>query len=155
MHKSDAEKIDFILDEHEQTYESQKQSEIILTLLSIIAPFVYTMLVRYLDVPLPAEFIPVLILAGAGYLLYRYAFRYQHQVLSRQTLLQLMRLTEDSPDARLELLKRLLSGRKLTGLDEREIRSLWWKSRSDAEDTATRRHEQDAIRKFVDGDKSE
>lgn len=155
MHKSDAEKIDLILDEHEQTYESQKQSEIILTLLSIIAPFVYAMLVRYLDVPLPAEFIPVLILAGAGYLLYRYAFRDRHQVLSRQTLLQLMRLTEDSPDARLELLNRLLSGRKLTGLDEREIRSLWWKSRSDAEESETRQREQDAIRTFVGEDKSE
>lgn len=150
MHKSDAEKIDLILDEHEQTYESQKQSEIILTLLSIIAPFVYTMLVRYLDVPLPAEFIPVLILAGAGYLLYRYAFRYQ--VLSRQTLLQLMRLTEDSPDARLELLNRLLSGKKLTGLDEREIRSLWRKSRSDAEESETRQREQDVIRTFIGED---
>ncbi len=36
-------------------------------------------------------------------------------VLSRQSLLQLMRLTEDVPDARQELLNRLLSGKKLTG----------------------------------------
>lgn len=32
-------------------------------------------------------------------------------VLSRQSLLQLMRLTEDVPDARQELLNRLLSGK--------------------------------------------
>ncbi|EOZ3369198.1 hypothetical protein ACQQ6I_006050, partial [Escherichia coli] len=46
-------------------------------------------------------------------------------VLSRQSLLQLMRLTEDVPDARQELLNRLLSGKKLTGRDEKDIRRLW------------------------------
>ncbi|MCV5540446.1 hypothetical protein OFN30_34490, partial [Escherichia coli] len=46
-------------------------------------------------------------------------------VLSRQSLLQLMRLTEDVPDVRQELLNRLLSGKKLTGRDEQDIRRLW------------------------------
>ncbi|EHE1009976.1 hypothetical protein JZC00_004142 [Salmonella enterica subsp. enterica serovar 4,[5],12:i:-] len=46
-------------------------------------------------------------------------------VLSRQELLRLMRLTEDVPDVRQELLNRLLSGKKLTGRDEQDIRRLW------------------------------
>ena len=46
-------------------------------------------------------------------------------VLSRQELLRLMRLTEDVPDVRHELLNRLLSGKKLTGRDEQDIRRLW------------------------------
>ena len=33
--------------------------------------------------------------------------------------------TEDVPDARQELLNRLLSGKKLTGRDEQDIRRLW------------------------------
>ncbi len=37
----------------------------------------------------------------------------------------LMRLTEDVPDVRQELLNRLLSGKKLTGRDEQDIRRLW------------------------------
>ncbi|EOZ4832002.1 hypothetical protein ACQRNO_004824, partial [Escherichia coli] len=46
-------------------------------------------------------------------------------VLSRQELLRLMHLTEDVPDVRQELLNRLLSGKKLTGRDEQDIRRLW------------------------------
>nr|WP_250997878.1 hypothetical protein [Escherichia coli] len=34
-------------------------------------------------------------------------------------------LTEDVPDVRQELLNRLLSGKKLTGRDEQDIRRLW------------------------------
>ncbi|MBA8155541.1 hypothetical protein HEO53_018750 [Escherichia coli] len=49
----------------------------------------------------------------------------QRMVLSRQELLRLMRLTEDVPDVRQELLNRLLSGKKLTGRDEQDIRRLW------------------------------
>ncbi|MDX7526898.1 hypothetical protein SJ358_25240, partial [Enterobacter hormaechei] len=45
--------------------------------------------------------------------------------LSRQSLLQLMRLTEDVPDVRQELLNRLLPGKKLTGRYEQDIRRLW------------------------------
>lgn len=46
-------------------------------------------------------------------------------VLSRQELLRLMRLTEDVPDVRQELLNRLFSGKKLTGRDEQDILRLW------------------------------
>lgn len=73
-------------------------------------------------------------------------------VLSRQTLLRLMRLTEDAPDARQELLNRLLSGKKLTGRDEKDIRRLWWEKMDAMQESATRQREQDAIRKFIGED---
>nr|ELQ7701800.1 hypothetical protein [Escherichia coli] len=76
-------------------------------------------------------------------------------VLSRQSLLQLMRLTEDVPDARQELLNRLLSGKKLTGRDEKDIRRLWQEKVDAMQESATRQREQDTIRKFTEGNKSE
>ena len=75
-------------------------------------------------------------------------------VLSRQSLLQLMRLTEDVPDVRQELLNRLLSG-KLTGRDEQDIRRLWQEKVDAMQESATRQREQDTIRKFTEGNKSE
>ncbi|HIB1651899.1 TPA: hypothetical protein ACWV6T_006154, partial [Salmonella enterica subsp. enterica serovar Muenchen] len=47
------------------------------------------------------------------------------------------------------------SGRTLTGRDEDNILRLWWESRNESEERAIRQSEQDAIRKFVGGDKSE
>ncbi|MGO0379433.1 hypothetical protein [Escherichia coli] len=76
-------------------------------------------------------------------------------VLSRQSLVQLMRLTEDVPDARQELLNRLLSGKKLTGRDEKDIRRLWQEKVDAMQESATRQREQDTIRKFTEGNKSE
>ncbi|MCX8287113.1 hypothetical protein [Escherichia coli] len=76
-------------------------------------------------------------------------------VLSRQSLLQLMRLTEDVPDARQELLNRLLSGKKLTGRDEKDIRRLWQEKVDAMQESATRQREQDTIRKFTEESKSE
>ncbi|EHY1460491.1 hypothetical protein K1492_005095 [Escherichia coli] len=76
-------------------------------------------------------------------------------VLSRQSLLQLRRLTEDVPDARQELLNRLLSGKKLTGRDEKDIRRLWQEKVDAMQESATRQHEQDTIRKFTEENKSE
>ena len=76
-------------------------------------------------------------------------------VLSRQSLLQLMRLTEDVPDVRQELLNRLLSGKKLTGRDEQDIRRLWQEKVDAMQESATRQREQDTIRKFTEGNKSE
>lgn len=75
--------------------------------------------------------------------------------LSRQTLLWLLRRVEDTADVRRELLRRLLSGKTLTGRDEDDILRLWWESSNEVEELATRQREQDAIRKFVGGDKSE
>ena len=76
-------------------------------------------------------------------------------VLSRQSLLQLMRLTEDVPDARQELLNRLLSGKKLTGRDEQDIRRLWLEKMDAMQASAARQCEQDTIRKFTEKNKSE
>ncbi|HDB9268851.1 TPA: hypothetical protein O7M67_003422 [Escherichia coli] len=76
-------------------------------------------------------------------------------VLSRQSLIQLMRLTEDVPDARQELLNRLLSGKKLTGRDEKDIRRLWQEKVDAMQESATRQREQDTIRKFAEESKSE
>lgn len=75
--------------------------------------------------------------------------------LSRQTLLWLMRRVEDTADVRRELFRRLLSGKTLTGRDKDDILRLWWESSNEVEELATRQREQDAIRKFVGGDKSE
>ena len=47
------------------------------------------------------------------------------KTLSRKPGAVHMRLTEDVPDVRQELLNRLLSGKKLTGRDEQDIRRLW------------------------------
>ncbi|WP_252110133.1 hypothetical protein [Escherichia coli] len=73
-------------------------------------------------------------------------------VLSRRKLLHLICLTEDVPDARQELLNRLLSGKKLTGRDEEDIRRLWQERQDEAEESETRQREQDAIRKFIGED---
>ncbi|EFC4130180.1 hypothetical protein E6A75_15150 [Escherichia coli] len=51
-----------------------------------------------------------------------------------------------------ELLNRLLSGKKLTGLDKREIRSLWWEKMDAMQESATRQHEQDTLRTFIGED---
>ncbi|MCM5315724.1 hypothetical protein MMT24_31095, partial [Escherichia coli] len=52
-------------------------------------------------------------------------------------------------------LNRLLSGKKLTGLDKREIRSLWWEKMDAMQESATRQREQDTIRQFSEESKSE
>ncbi|HAH2030691.1 TPA: hypothetical protein GLX13_18385 [Escherichia coli] len=157
MRKSDAEKIDLILDEHERVFRKQRPLYMALgngALITGISCVVAAFCVHGTYLKILFTFVACCC-AVCSFLFCFTSLPELRMVLSRQTLLQLMRLTEDSPDARLELLNRLLSGKRLTGLDEKEIRSLWWKSRSDAEDTAARRHEQDAIRKFVGEDKSE
>lgn len=73
-------------------------------------------------------------------------------VLSRQELLRLMRLTEDVPDVRQELLNRLLSGKKLTGRDEKDIRRLWQEKVDAMQASATRQREQDTLRTFIGED---
>ncbi|EFA6841882.1 type-F conjugative transfer system secretin TraK [Escherichia coli] len=70
-------------------------------------------------------------------------------------MVRFMRLTEDVPDARQELLNRLLSGKKLTGRDEKDIRRLWQEKVDAMQESATRQREQDTIRKFTEEKKSE
>ncbi|EFB5138548.1 hypothetical protein AACN21_004721 [Escherichia coli] len=44
--------------------------------------------------------------------------------LDREDLLNLMELAKDSPDAKQELLDRLLSGKRMTGRDEMDIKRI-------------------------------
>lgn len=44
--------------------------------------------------------------------------------LDREDLLNLMDLAKDSPDAKQELLERLLSGKRMTGRDEMDIKRI-------------------------------
>ncbi|MDO6184364.1 hypothetical protein Q4545_27250, partial [Escherichia coli] len=53
------------------------------------------------------------------------------------------------------LLNRLLSGKKLTGRDEKDIRRLWQEKVDAMQESATRQREQDTIRKFTEESKSE
>nr|AFK88956.1 hypothetical protein [Escherichia coli] len=60
--------------------------------------------------------------------------------------------TEEVPDARQELLNRLLSGKKLTGRDEKDIRRLWQEKVDAMQASATRQREQDTLRTFIGED---
>ena len=48
-----------------------------------------------------------------------------------------------------------LSGKKLTGRDEQDIRRLWQEKVDAMQESATRQREQDTIRKFTEEKKSE
>ncbi|ENL2715847.1 hypothetical protein AB4005_005048 [Escherichia coli] len=52
-------------------------------------------------------------------------------------------------------INRLLSGKKLTGRDEKDIRRLWQEKVDAMQESATRQREQDTIRKFTEENKSE
>lgn len=49
----------------------------------------------------------------------------------------------------------MLSGKKLTGRDEKDIRRLWQEKVDAMQASATRQREQDTIRKFTEESKSE
>ena len=149
MHKSEAEKIDSILDEHQQN-NILAYCACIAWIPCIIAAFGVDGI--YLKI-----LFAVLACCGAVcfFIFFFTLLPESLMVLSRQSLLQLMRLTEDVPDARQELLNRLLSGKKLTGRDEQDIRRLWQEKVDAMQESATRQREQDTIRKFTEGNKSE
>ena len=147
MHKSENEKIDFILDEHEQIF--RKQGSLCMALgkgFLVIAILC-----------LKSLCLSVACCCGVFSRIFNYYSvpEESRMVLSRQELLRLMRLTEDVPDVRQELLNRLLSGKKLTGRDEQDIRRLWQEKVDAMQESATRQREQDTIRKFTEGNKSE
>ena len=145
MHKSEAEKIDSILDEHQQIYRRHKRIDNILAFCTCIA-----------WVPCIILFAVLACCGAVCFFIFFFTLLPESlMVLSRQSLLQLMRLTEDVPDARQELLNRLLSGKKLTGRDEKDIRRLWQEKVDAMQESATRQREQDTIRKFTEGNKSE
>ncbi|EEZ5177366.1 hypothetical protein C3U77_004023 [Escherichia coli] len=155
MHKSDAEKIDFILDEHDQAFLRQSRIATVQIILLFIVGGVSAVVVA-VKVP-QFVFIILGILYGTAmivgfYIVFVWISPASFIVLSRRKLLHLICLTEDVPDARQELLNRLLSGKKLTGRDEEDIRRLWQERQDEAEESETRQREQDAIRKFIGGE---
>ncbi|HFO5548186.1 TPA: hypothetical protein ACHKAO_003699 [Escherichia coli] len=148
MNKSDAEKIDLILDEHQQIYRRHNRIDNILAYCAciawipcIIAAFVYLKIL-----------FAVLACSGAVcfFIFFFTLLPESLMVLSRQSLIHLMRLTEDVPDARQELLNRLLSGKKLTGRDEKDIRRLWQEKMDAINKSVTLQSEQETIQKFVE-----
>lgn len=157
MHKSENEKIDFILDEHEQIFRKQGslcmalgKGFLVIAILCGVATFCVSGLY------LKSLCLSVACCGAVCFFIFFFTLLPESlMVLSRQSLLQLMRLTEDVPDARQELLNRLLSGKKLTGRDEQDIRRLWQEKVDAMQESATRQREQDTIRKFTEGNKSE
>ncbi|EFO0809050.1 hypothetical protein DFZ90_23935 [Escherichia coli] len=157
MHKSEAEKIDSILDEHQQIYRRHNRIDNILAYCACIAWIPCIIAAFGVDGIYLKILFAVLACCGAVcfFIFFFTLLPESLMVLSRQSLLQLMRLTEDVPDVRQELLNRLLSGKKLTGRDEQDIRRLWQEKVDAMQESATRQREQDTIRKFAEESKSE
>ncbi|EJC0776112.1 hypothetical protein MX107_004147 [Escherichia coli] len=157
MHKSENEKIDFILDEHERIFRKQGslcmalgKGFLVIAILCGVATFCVSGLY------LKSMCLSVACCGAVCFFIFFFTLLPESlMVLSRQSLLQLMRLTEDVPDARQELLNRLLSGKKLTGRDEQDIRRLWLEKMDAMQASAARQCEQDTIRKFTEKNKSE
>lgn len=150
-------KIDSILDEYQQIYRRHNQINNILAYCACIAWIPCIIAAFGVDGIYLKILFAVLACCGAVcfFIFFFTLLPESLMVLSRQSLLQLMRLTEDVPDARQELLNRLLSGKKLTGRDEQDIRRLWQEKVDAMQESATRQREQDTIRKFTEGNKSE
>ena len=158
MHKSEAEKIDSILDEHQQIYRRHNRIDNILAYCACIAWIPCIIAAFGVDgIYLKILFAVLACCCGVFSRIFNYYSvpEESRMVLSRQELLRLMRLTEGVPDVRQELLNRLLSGKKLTGRDEQDIRRLWQEKVDAMQESATRQREQDTIRKFTEEKKSE
>ncbi|HCP3230499.1 TPA: hypothetical protein ODL54_004902, partial [Escherichia coli] len=107
MHKSENEKIDFILDEHERIFRKQGslcmalgKGFLVIAILCGVATFCVSGLY------LKSLCLSVASCCGVFSRIFNYYSvpEESRMVLSRQSLLQLMRLTEDVPDVRQELL---------------------------------------------------
>ncbi|EMX0826858.1 hypothetical protein AAF285_003873 [Salmonella enterica] len=155
MHKSEPEKIESIIDEHDRIYRRQFRIFNRLGVLSFITGVLSVITALFSTSLLLKYTLCVVICVCLVYLFFMFFFLDRYIVLSRPTLMWLMNRVEDTADARRELLRRLLSGKTLTRRDEDDILRLWWESGNEAEALATRQREQDAIRKFVGEDKSE
>ncbi|EII7449980.1 hypothetical protein LHS21_004245 [Salmonella enterica subsp. enterica serovar Newport] len=153
MHKSDAEKIESIIDKHDRINRRQVRVFKKLGVLSVITG-VLSVITALFSTSLFLKYtLCVVICVCLMYLVFMFFCLDRYIVLSRQTLLWLMRRVEDTADVRRELLRRLLSGKTLTVRDEDDILRLWWESSNEVEALATRQREQDAIRKFVEEEK--
>ncbi len=153
MHKSDAEKMESIIDKHDRIYRRQFSLFNRLGVLSFITGVLSVITALFSTSLLLKYTLCVVICVCLIYLVFMFFCLDRYIALSRQTLLWLMGLVEDNADVRRELLRRLLSGKTLTGRDEDDILRLWWESSNEVEALATRQREQDAIRKFVEEEK--
>ncbi|EMW0229996.1 hypothetical protein AADY61_004283 [Salmonella enterica] len=153
MHKSDAEKIESIIDKNDRIYRRQFSLFNRLGVLSFVTGVLSVITALFSTSLLLKYMLCVVICVCLMYLVFMFFCLDRYIVLSRQTLLWLMRRVEDTADVRRELLRRLLSGKTLTGRDEDDILRLWWESSNEVEALATRQREQDAIRKFVEEEK--
>ncbi|HAK0381742.1 TPA: hypothetical protein H1O82_004469 [Salmonella enterica] len=153
MHKSDAEKIESIIDKHDRIYRRQFSLFNRLGVLSFVTGVLSVITALFSTSLLLKYTLCVVICVCLMYLVFMFFCLDRYIVLSRQTLLWLMRRVEDTADVRRELLRRLLSGKTLTVRDEDDILRLWWESSNEVEALATRQREQDAIRKFVEEEK--
>lgn len=153
MHKSDAEKIESIIDKHDRIYRRQFSLFNRLGVLSFVTGVLSVITALFSTSLLLKYTLCVVICVCLMYLVFMFFCLDRYIVLSRQTLLWLMRRVEDTADVRQELLRRLLSGKTLTVRDEDDILRLWWESSNEVEALATRQREQDAIRKFVEEEK--
>ncbi|HAF2409509.1 TPA: hypothetical protein G9E90_004944 [Salmonella enterica] len=153
MHKSDAEKIESLIDKHDRIYRRQFSLFNRLGVLSFITGVLSVITALFSTSLLLKYTLCVVICVCLIYLVFMFFCLDRYIALSRQTLLWLMGLVEDTADVRRELLRRLLSGKTLIGRDEDDILRLWWESSNEVEALATRQREQDAIRKFVEEEK--
>ncbi|EDO2095618.1 hypothetical protein ABVL59_004577 [Salmonella enterica] len=153
MHKSDAEKIESIIDKHDRIYRRQFSLFNRLGVLSFVTGVLSVITALFSTSLLLKYTLCVVICVCLMYLVFMFFCLDRYIVLSRQTLLWLMRRVEDTADVRRELLRRLLSGKTLTIRDENDILRLSWESSNEVEALATRQREQDAIRKFVEEEK--
>lgn len=153
MHKSDAEKIESIIDKHDRIYRRQFSLFNRLGVLSFVTGVLSVITALFSTSLLLKYTLCVVICVCLMYLVFMFFCLDRYIVLSRQTLLWLMRRVEDTADVRRERLRRLLSGKTLTVRDEDDILRLWWESSNEVEALATRQREQDAIRKFVEEEK--
>ena len=131
MHKSEAEKIDSILDEHQQIYRRHNQINNILAYCACIAWIPCIIAAFGVDGIYLKILFAVLACCGAVcfFIFFFTLLPESLMVLSRQSLLQLM--------------------------DEQDIRRLWQEKVDAMQESATRQREQDTIRKFTEGNKSE
>ena len=119
MCDSEADKILFILNKHERAYRWLYPVYIFLAIVLWILPI---LLIIYLHFRIGIGFC----IAWTAYYflsLFEYFVKYFFP-LDREDLLTLMDLAKDSPDAKQELLERLLSGKRMTGRDEMDIKRI-------------------------------
>ncbi len=125
MCKSDEEKIAFILNKHERAYRQLKPVYIFLKIGFWISP---VLLIVYLFLCIfDNKFLRVgfCIVWTVFYFISIFAYVPKYFfTLNRENLFYLMDITKGSPDAKQELLNRILSGKRMTEQDEMDIKRI-------------------------------